>query len=211
MAAVYLEIMREVARGLGVRVPTAETALATARAVETKRFVRAAQEGAENSYSAVKSVIDRAPQIPNLRTAEASRQYAPPFHISAGHSIEVTPIGEIIKAGGANPEVYTAARAAALRSEAVLPRAMSAVEQGEKAPPLVDLVRDLAKGAKYEGAVVTKKDGTTLVNFEEGLFKGTQAVIDDSTILIERGARLTEHSLVPHAGFQKMGNTFVNG
>lgn len=210
MAAVYLEIMREVARGLGVKVPTAEAALATARAIETKGFVRAAQEGAENSYSAVKSVIDRAPQIPNLK-AEVSRQYAAPFHISAGHSIEVTPIGEIIKSGAANPEVFAAAKAATLRSDAAMPKAIGALEHGEKAPPLVDLVRDLAKGAKYEGAVVTRKDGTTLVNFEDGFFKGTQAVIDDSTILIERGARLSEHSLIPLGAPQKMVNRFVNG
>ncbi len=167
----YVNIMREVAQGLGVKVlPTAETAISTVKAFEPKGASRFVQE-----------------------------------------AIEMTPIAQVIKQGASNPEAYLAAKAAATRSEGMLPRAIGVAEKGEKAPPLVDLVRELAKGAKYDGAVVAKKDGMTMVNFEEGLFKGTQAMVDDSTILIERGARLTEHSLAPQAGFQKMTNRFVNG
>lgn len=130
---------------------------------------------------------------------------------NAGHTIEMTPIGEIIKGNLRSPDAIAAAKAAAGQSEAVLPKTANVLEAGEKAPTLVDMVRGIAQGGKVDGAVVSKQNGTTLVNFEEGLFKGSTAIVDDATILVERNGRLTEHSLAPHPGFQRMNNRFVDG
>ncbi|MBX9948059.1 MAG: hypothetical protein K2Y39_02730 [Candidatus Obscuribacterales bacterium] len=131
--------------------------------------------------------------------------------MNAGHTIEMTPIGEVIKGNLRSHDAMAAAKEAAVRSEAVMPKAANVVEASEKTPTLVDMVRGLAQGGKVEGAVVTRQNGTTLVNFEEGLFKGSTAIVDDATILVERNGRLTEHSLAPHPGFQKMSNRFVDG
>ncbi|MBA3994264.1 MAG: hypothetical protein C0469_12120 [Cyanobacteria bacterium DS2.3.42] len=230
----FLNVMRVAATEMGVAVPKAERVFSASKTFETSGAASATYEAghanfaldvikqvakdlgiktapATDGLAAAKSLVERAPQIANRQSAGVTRAFAEPFHVSAGHSIEMTPIGEIVRGSVKNPEAFLAAKAAATRSEAALPKAMGAVEAGEKAPPLVDLVRELTRGGKYEGAVVSKQNGTTIVSFEDGAWKGAQAIADDTRIFVERNGNLSEHALNPLQGFEKMGNRFVNG
>jgi len=199
-----LSVIRDVARELGVKLPqTAEAAASTAKGIVPKGLAQT--EPGVSQLQAVRGVVDGAPKIPGLGARGTTEGVA-----DAGHALEMTPIGEIIKGNLRSPDAIAAAKAAT-RTEPLVPKAAGALETGEKTPTLVDMVRGIAQGGKVDGAVVSKQNGSTIVNFEEGLFKGSQAIVDDATILIERNGRLTEHTLAPHPGFQKMGNRFVDG